>query len=143
MLVNAGDPAGRRGARGDRCRHVHHALRRGNGEAAEMGMAESALQDTLATISLAGVATLDEVIPGSGDGGDLRTLGDILADRTDGPGAAYEDEETRRSMDSDFTPEERHPSQAEGEDPDDLDVGVEPHLEGHPSQAEGEDPDDE
>jgi RNA polymerase sigma factor for flagellar operon FliA len=66
--------------------------------AAEMGLAESDLQDVLATISLAGVATLDEVIPGSGDGGDLRTLGDMLADRTDGPGAAYEDEETRRTL---------------------------------------------
>jgi RNA polymerase sigma factor for flagellar operon FliA len=66
--------------------------------AAEMGMAEADLQEALATISLAGVATLDEVIPGSGDGGDLRTLGDMLADRTDGPGAAYEDEETRRTL---------------------------------------------
>jgi RNA polymerase sigma factor for flagellar operon FliA len=66
--------------------------------AAEMGIAESDLQDALATISLAGVATLDEVIPGSGDGGDLRTLGDMLADRTEGPGVAYEDEETRRTL---------------------------------------------
>ena len=32
-----------------------------------------------------------------------------------------------------------HPSQAEGEDPDNPPTGVDPALPGHPSQAEGED----
>jgi len=34
-----------------------------------------------------------------------------------------------------------HPSQAEGEDPDDRGTGEVEPQEGHPSQAEGEDPD--
>ena len=34
-----------------------------------------------------------------------------------------------------------HPSQAEGEDPQDPETGSVQPQEGHPSQAEGEDPD--
>lgn len=34
-----------------------------------------------------------------------------------------------------------HPSQAEGEDPQDGETGEVEPQEGHPSQAEGEDPD--
>lgn len=43
------------------------------------------------------------------------------------------------------TPQEwqpKHPSQAEGEDPDHPDAHDDPPLQPHPSQAEGEDDDD-
>lgn len=36
-------------------------------------------------------------------------------------------------------PEHRHPSQAEGEDPDEIESSNDPIEFGHPSQAEGED----
>jgi RNA polymerase sigma factor FliA len=67
--------------------------------AAEMDITEAELQEILATISLAGVAALDDVIAGSVDGtGDAPTLGDVLADRGDDPGTVYEDQETKQAL---------------------------------------------
>jgi RNA polymerase sigma factor FliA len=64
--------------------------------AAEMQITESELQDVVATISSVGVAALDEVI--GGDRSDTTTLGEMLADRGDGPPAAYETAETRQFL---------------------------------------------
>jgi RNA polymerase sigma factor for flagellar operon FliA len=67
--------------------------------AIEMGISENELQDILSTISLTGVAALDDVISGSVDGGgDAPTLGDVLADKGDDPGTLYEDRETKRAL---------------------------------------------
>ncbi len=65
--------------------------------AAEMEMSEPDLHDVFAKISVVGVATLEEVI-GGGDRSEAATLGDMLADRGDGPVAAYEIEEMRRVL---------------------------------------------
>ena len=60
--------------------------------ATELGMTEDELQAQFSQISFVGIVALDEVLSG-GDRGESTTLGDTLADRHDGPMAAFEIEE--------------------------------------------------
>jgi RNA polymerase sigma factor for flagellar operon FliA len=66
--------------------------------AAELRISVVDLHEVLTRISLTGVVTLDEAIAGRRGRPDVATLGDILADRTDGPMAAYELAETRQVL---------------------------------------------
>ena len=67
--------------------------------AAELGVSEAELQQMFTQISFVGIVALDEVITGSaGDRGDAATLGDTLADRGEGPMAAYEVEEMKQIL---------------------------------------------
>ena len=64
--------------------------------AAEMGISEDDLQQIFTQISFVGLVALDEVLSsGSGQRGDSVTLGDTIADRGDGPVAAFEVEEMK------------------------------------------------
>jgi RNA polymerase sigma factor FliA len=64
--------------------------------AAEMGVSEDDLQLIFTQISFVGLVALDEVLSsGSGQRGDSVTLGDTIADRGDGPVAAFEVEEMK------------------------------------------------
>jgi RNA polymerase sigma factor for flagellar operon FliA len=64
--------------------------------AAEMGVSEDDLQTIFTQISFVGLVALDEVLSsGSGQRGDSVTLGDTIADRGDGPVAAFEVEEMK------------------------------------------------
>jgi RNA polymerase sigma factor FliA len=64
--------------------------------AAEMGVTEDDLQTIFTQISFVGLVALDEVLSsGSGQRGDSVTLGDTIADRGDGPVAAFEVEEMK------------------------------------------------
>ncbi|MDT0157866.1 Vms1/Ankzf1 family peptidyl-tRNA hydrolase [Microbacterium sp. ARD32] len=60
-------------------------------------------------------------------------------DGASGDGASGDGTSGSRPADSDNA--DGHPSQAEGEDPDEAGGHRDPHLEGHPSQAEGEERD--
>ncbi|MBW3626349.1 MAG: RNA polymerase sigma factor WhiG, partial [Actinobacteria bacterium] len=66
--------------------------------AAELGMTETQLQSTLGQISFVGLAALDEILLVGGDRGESLTLGDTVADDSDGPMAAYEVEEMRHIL---------------------------------------------
>lgn len=55
--------------------------------AGELGFTTNHLQGVLSQLSLTGVAALDEML---GDRGDAATLGDTIADRSEGPGALLE-----------------------------------------------------
>ena len=66
--------------------------------AAEMGMTDQQLQATFGQISFIGLVALDEMLGGERTGGDSMTLGDTIADRGDGPMAAYEVEEMRQIL---------------------------------------------
>jgi RNA polymerase sigma factor for flagellar operon FliA len=67
--------------------------------AAELGIGEVELQGLFKKISYVGVVTLDEALfGGSGDGSDSPTLGESLADRGDGPVAAFEIEEMKHIL---------------------------------------------
>ncbi|HEV2768057.1 MAG TPA: RNA polymerase sigma factor WhiG [Acidimicrobiales bacterium] len=66
--------------------------------AAELGMTETQLQSTLSQISFVGLAALDEILLVGGDRGESLTLGDTVADDSDGPMAAYEVEEMRHTL---------------------------------------------
>jgi RNA polymerase sigma factor FliA len=64
--------------------------------AAEMGLSEEDLQQIFTQISFVGLVALDEVLSsGSGQRGDSVTLADTIADRGDGPVAAFEVEEMK------------------------------------------------
>jgi RNA polymerase sigma factor for flagellar operon FliA len=64
--------------------------------AAEMGVSEDDLQQIFTQISFVGLVALDEVLSsGNGQRGDSVTLGDTIADRGDGPVAAFEVEEMK------------------------------------------------
>ena len=65
--------------------------------AAELQMSEDELQSTFAQISFVGIVALDAVLPGN-DRDESTTLGDTIADRTDGPMAAYEVEEMKQVL---------------------------------------------
>jgi len=65
--------------------------------AAELGVSEPELQSQFSQISFVGIVALDEVLSG-GDRGESTTLGDTLADRQDGPMAAYEVEEMKQIL---------------------------------------------
>jgi RNA polymerase sigma factor for flagellar operon FliA len=65
--------------------------------AAEMGISEPELQEILRQVSLVGVAALDEVLAG-GDRAERATLGDTVADASDGPVALFEDKEAKEIL---------------------------------------------
>jgi RNA polymerase sigma factor for flagellar operon FliA len=65
--------------------------------AQEMGVSEAQLQTTLSQISFVGVAALDEMLSG-GERGESVTLGDTVADSSDGPMGVYEVEEMRQIL---------------------------------------------
>ena len=64
--------------------------------AAELGLTEAQLQNTLSQISFVGVAALDELL--SGERGETLTLGDTVADSGDRPVGAFEVEEMRQIL---------------------------------------------
>ena len=64
-----------------------------------MGITEDELQPIFTQISFVGLVALDEVLSsGSGERGDSTTLGDTIADRGDGPVAAFEVEEMKQIL---------------------------------------------
>ncbi|MDQ2754259.1 MAG: RNA polymerase sigma factor WhiG [Actinomycetota bacterium] len=65
--------------------------------AAELQISEDELQQIFTQTSFVGIVALDEVLSGAGRG-DSATLGDTLADRGDGPMAAYEVEEMKQIL---------------------------------------------
>jgi RNA polymerase sigma factor for flagellar operon FliA len=65
--------------------------------AAEMQVSEAELQDIFTQISFVGIVALDAVFSG-GERGESTTLGDTIADRGDGPMAAYEVEEMKQLL---------------------------------------------
>jgi len=67
--------------------------------AAELQISESELLQIFGQISYVGIVALDEVISGSrADRGESSTLGDTLADSSDGPMAAFEVEEMKQVL---------------------------------------------
>jgi len=67
--------------------------------ASELQISEHDLQTVFGQISYIGLVGLDEVISGSGgERGESVTLGDTLADRGDGPMAAFEVEEMKQIL---------------------------------------------
>ncbi|HWG74276.1 MAG TPA: RNA polymerase sigma factor WhiG [Acidimicrobiales bacterium] len=66
--------------------------------AAELQISEAALQQIFTQISFVGLVALDEVLSGHGDRGDGSTVGDTLADRGEGPMAAFEVEEMKQIL---------------------------------------------
>ncbi|HET7523379.1 MAG TPA: RNA polymerase sigma factor WhiG [Acidimicrobiales bacterium] len=65
----------------------------------ELQISEGELQQIFGQISYIGIVALDEVISGGGgDRGESATLGDTLADRGDGPMAAFEVEEMKQIL---------------------------------------------
>jgi RNA polymerase sigma factor for flagellar operon FliA len=62
--------------------------------AAELGLTDAELARTLTQISSAGVAALDEVVSGM-ERGDSATLGDTIADVSEGPPGMFEHEEMK------------------------------------------------
>ncbi|HVA74019.1 MAG TPA: RNA polymerase sigma factor WhiG [Acidimicrobiales bacterium] len=67
--------------------------------ASELQISENDLQQIFGQISYIGIVALDEVISGGGgDRGESATLGDTLADRNDGPMAAFEVEEMKQIL---------------------------------------------
>jgi RNA polymerase sigma factor for flagellar operon FliA len=67
--------------------------------AAELGMSEDDLQQIFNQISFVGLIALDEVLSsGSGERGESTTLGDTIADRGEGPVAAFEVEEMKHLL---------------------------------------------
>ncbi len=65
--------------------------------ARELGVSEEELQNQFSQISFVGIVALDEVLSG-GERGESTTLGDTLADRRDGPMAAFEVEEMKQIL---------------------------------------------
>jgi RNA polymerase sigma factor for flagellar operon FliA len=67
--------------------------------ASELQMSESELQQVFGQISYIGIVGLDEVISaGGGERGESVTLGDTIADRGEGPMAAFEVEEMKQIL---------------------------------------------
>jgi RNA polymerase sigma factor FliA len=66
--------------------------------AAALQISEADLQQIFGQISYIGIVALDEVISGGGERGDSVTLGDSLADRGEGPMAAFEVEEMKQIL---------------------------------------------
>ncbi len=64
--------------------------------AAELGISQDELQDIFTQISFVGLVALDEVL-GGGDG-QSQTVGDTVADRSEGPVGTFEAEETKRML---------------------------------------------
>ena len=66
--------------------------------AAEMGVTDDQLQTTLSQISFIGLVALDEMLSVGGERGESVSLGDTVADSSEGPVAAYEVEEMRQIL---------------------------------------------
>jgi RNA polymerase sigma factor for flagellar operon FliA len=66
--------------------------------ASSLQISEADLQQIFGQISYIGIVALDEVISGGGERGDSVTLGDSLADRGEGPMAAFEVEEMKQIL---------------------------------------------
>jgi RNA polymerase sigma factor FliA len=66
--------------------------------AAELDIPTEALQAIFTQISSAGLVALDELLSFGGGSGESMTLGDTLADRSTGPGGAYEQIEMRQLL---------------------------------------------
>src|SRR3954465_10453810 len=66
--------------------------------AVEMGVTDDQLQTTLSQISFIGLVALDEMLSVGGERGESVSLGDTVADKGEGPVAAYEVEEMRQIL---------------------------------------------
>jgi RNA polymerase sigma factor for flagellar operon FliA len=66
--------------------------------AAELGVGEAQLQQTLGRISFVGLVALDEMLSVGGERGESMTLGDTIADSGEGPMAKSEVEEMRHIL---------------------------------------------
>jgi RNA polymerase sigma factor for flagellar operon FliA len=66
--------------------------------AAELDISEDDLQGILRQISFVGVAALDEVFFVGGERSERTTLGDTIPDATAGPGAVFEDKESKEIL---------------------------------------------
>ena len=66
--------------------------------ATEMGMTEQELHNVFNQISFVGLIALDEMLSVSGEPGSSTTLGDTIADKRDGPMAAFEVEEMKQIL---------------------------------------------
>lgn len=77
---------------------THHRSPSDTELAAELDITVDRLQTTLGQISFVGVAALDELLSVGGDRGESMTLGDTIADRSDGPVLAFEANEMRELL---------------------------------------------
>jgi len=67
--------------------------------AAELGISEAELQAMFHQISFVGVVALDEMLSsGGGDRGESTTLGETIADKSEGPVAQFEGEEMKQLL---------------------------------------------
>ncbi|MGH9178812.1 MAG: RNA polymerase sigma factor WhiG [Acidimicrobiales bacterium] len=66
--------------------------------AEELGISEEELQNLFTQISFVGIVALDEVLSVGGERGESATLGDTIADKGQGPSAAYEVEEMKHIL---------------------------------------------
>src|SRR3954462_15145735 len=66
--------------------------------AEEMGISEPELHAIFNQVSFVGIVALDEMLAVSGERGEVATLGDTIADRAEGPVAAYEVEEMKQIL---------------------------------------------
>src|SRR4029077_12330396 len=64
--------------------------------ATELGMTEGELHNVFNQISFVGIVALDDLLAVGGERGESTTLGDTIADRGDGPVAAFEVEEMKQ-----------------------------------------------
>jgi len=76
----------------------HHRSPTDSELAAELGLTEDQLQATFSQLSFIGLVALDEMLSLGGERGESVTLGDTVADATEGPVAAYEVEEMRQLL---------------------------------------------
>lgn len=66
--------------------------------AEELGITEDELHNLFTQISFVGIVALDEVLSVGGERGDSATLGDTIADKGQGPVAAFEVEEMKQIL---------------------------------------------
>ena len=66
--------------------------------ARELGLSEDQFQALVGQLSFVGIVALDELLSVGGERGESMTLGDTIADASDGPVGAYEVEEMRQLL---------------------------------------------
>ncbi len=66
--------------------------------ATEMGITQEELQSVFQQLSFVGLIALDEMLTVSGERGESTTLGDTIADKSDGPMQVFEVEETKEAL---------------------------------------------
>jgi RNA polymerase sigma factor for flagellar operon FliA len=76
----------------------HHRTPNDEELATELGITDEQFQATLNQISFIGLVALDEMLAVGGERGESLSLGDTVADTSDGPVAAYEVEEMRQIL---------------------------------------------